>query len=78
MMWKDEGYVTSRKKLVSPSLNAFKNVYKVFNHVSKAFSHASKVFNHASKSVQSCNGALFNKWHVYDRSSATRGVGRNL
>ena len=48
MMWKDEGYMAGGEKLVSCSLNTFRNVTKVFGHTSKAFGHASKVFNHAS------------------------------
>ena len=47
MMWKDEGYMASGEKLVSPSLNAF-------NNASKALDHAFRAFSDASKSVQSC------------------------
>ena len=38
MLWKDEGYMTSGEKLVSPSLNMFSNAPEAFCHASKAFS----------------------------------------
>ena len=56
MMWKDEGYMASGEKLVSPSLNACSDTFKGSSHASKAFNDASRGFNDndASKSAQSC------------------------
>ena len=51
MIWKDEDYIASGEKLVSPSLNAFGHVSKAFNYASKAFNYASKAFNDAFRAI---------------------------